>query len=75
MSLFSMHPAADITLTPEELTFTSNMTSHTVTVMAVADGEGEGDETAMINLTTNAVNVALSPDSATVTILDRDSEY
>ena len=75
MSLFSMYPAADITLTPEELTFTSNMTSYTVIVVGVADGEGEGDEMAMISLTTNADNVALSPDSATVTILDRDSEY
>ena len=70
-----MYPAtADITLIPDQLTFTSNVTSHNVSVMAVADGLGEGDETAMIYLTTDAKNVALSPDSATVTIRDRDSE-
>ena len=71
----SMYPATDITLEPEELTFTSSVTSHYVIMMAVADGVVEGDEIAMINLTTGADNVALSPDSATVTILDRDSEY
>ena len=71
----SVYPATDITLEPGQLTFTSSVSSYYITMMAVADRVVEGDETAMINLTTDADNVALSPDSATVTILDRDSEY
>ena len=68
-----MYPAtADITLMPDQLTFTSNMTSHIVSLMA---REGKGEENATISSTIDTDNVALSPDSAVVTIIDRDSEY
>ena len=64
----------DYTALPNELTFTSNQTTGTVSITAPEDDEVEGEEQFMISLTTTSPGVLLDPANVNFTIRDRTSE-
>ena len=61
-------------IVPEQLTFDSNDTSRTVSISAMRDDDVEGNEMFTISLSSDALNLALQPATATVTITDLTSE-
>ena len=67
---------SDFTADPTTmLTFYSGNTNRTVSVMAEDDSVIENNETFTLSLTSNDDAVDMTPQSATVTIIDQTSKY
>ena len=65
----------DFTVVPSTFIFTSSATTHNFTISAMTDDEVEEEESVVLNVTTDAVNVAIQSNMPTVIIQDRTSEY
>ena len=64
----------DYTITSSNLTFSTTMSSQTVTIPILEDTIVEDSETIIVTLTSADPAATLNPQSATVTIVDNDGK-
>ena len=65
----------NVTVEPSTFNFTSSAKTHNFTITALKDDEVEEEQSVVLNVTTDAVNVAIQSNMPTVIIQDRTSEY